>query len=87
MSMSMSMSKRKRYPVSLKKEVIKKAKEPNIIRNSWRHRGFSYFSAEPEVMVSVVKADNLLGDNNDNHFDDDDDDDSLIDESPFTSTI
>jgi hypothetical protein len=64
----------------------------NIIRNSWRHRGFSYFPAEPELMVPDVEADNLLVDdgggdhNNDNLLDDDDDDDSLIDESPFSST-
>jgi hypothetical protein len=56
-----------------------------IIRNSWRHRGFSYFPDEAEELVAVVD-DGLGGDENDNIFEfDDDDDDSLIVESPFSS--
>jgi hypothetical protein len=60
-----------------------------IVRNSWRHVGFSYFPAEPEEMVAVVDEnldidDGLGGDENDDLSEfDDDDDDSLIVESPF----
>jgi hypothetical protein len=62
-----------------------------IVRNSWRHVGFSYFPAEPEEMVAVVDEnlnidDGLGGDKNDDLSEfDDDDDDSLIVESPFCS--
>jgi hypothetical protein len=57
---------------------------PTIIRNSWRHHGFSYFPAEePEEMEENLDIDGGGGgDNNDNLSDfDDDDDDSLIEES------
>jgi hypothetical protein len=62
-----------------------------IIRNSWRHRGFSYFPAEPEEMVAVVDENLYIddgpgGDEIDDISEfDDDDDDSLIVESPFCS--
>jgi hypothetical protein len=53
---------------------------PEIVRNSWRRHGFSYFPDEPNEIIPVVDG---TGAENNENLSDEDDDDSLIDELIF----
>jgi hypothetical protein len=52
---------------------------PNIIRNSWRRHGFSYFPSEPEEFIPVVDDSLDIAEEEIENLANDDDDDSLID--------